>query len=74
MPCPSVATKCLNKIPKSRYWKVCSATQEKYGNDFFQDLRLEDEVRLDKIKFSDEADGEFVNLQPLEQAVVLGML
>lgn len=53
---------------------VCGATQDEYCNAFFQDLRLEDEVRLDKIKFSDEADGEFVNLQPLEQAVVLGTL
>jgi hypothetical protein len=53
---------------------VCSATQEEYFNEFFQDLRLENEVRLDKIKFSDEAAGEFPNLQPLEQAVVLGVL
>lgn len=53
---------------------VCSARQEKYCNEFFQDVRLEDEVRLDKIKFSDAADGKYVNLQPLEQAVVLGML
>jgi len=43
-------------------------------NEFFQDLRLQDEVRLDKIKFSNEADGEFPDLQPLEQAVVLGVL
>lgn len=43
-------------------------------NEFFQDLRLQDEVRLDKIKFLNEADGEFPDLQPLEQAVVLGVL
>ncbi|XP_033610346.1 tetratricopeptide repeat protein 27 [Cryptotermes secundus] len=40
---------------------------------FPKDVRLENEVRLDKIKFSDEADGEFPNLQPLEQAVVFGV-
>jgi hypothetical protein len=54
---------------------VYGATQEdEYFNELFQDLRLQDEVRLDKVKFSDEADGEFSNLHPLEQAVVLGVL
>jgi hypothetical protein len=43
-------------------------------NELFQDLRLKDEVRLDKIKFSNDADGEFPDLQPVEQAVVLGVL
>ncbi|GFG34972.1 hypothetical protein Cfor_09317, partial [Coptotermes formosanus] len=38
-----------------------------------KDLRLKDEVRLDKIKFSNDADGEFPDLQPVEQAVVLGV-
>ncbi|XP_069689921.1 tetratricopeptide repeat protein 27 [Periplaneta americana] len=38
---------------------------------FPKDLRLDDEVRLNKIKFSNDADGEFPILQPLEQAVVL---
>ncbi|XP_021912944.1 tetratricopeptide repeat protein 27 isoform X2 [Zootermopsis nevadensis] len=38
-----------------------------------KDLRLNNEVRLDKIKFSNETDGEFPTLHPLEQAVVLGI-
>ena len=39
-----------------------------------QDLKLDDEVRLDKIKFSDDSAGEFPVMHPVEQAVVLGML
>ncbi|KAJ8888281.1 hypothetical protein PR048_007768 [Dryococelus australis] len=36
------------------------------------DLSLNDEVRLNKVQFLDEADGQFPLLTPLEQAVVLG--
>ncbi|KAJ9583690.1 hypothetical protein L9F63_021962 [Diploptera punctata] len=38
-----------------------------------KDLKLDDEVRLDKIKFSDNSAGEFPMMHPIEQAVMLGI-
>ncbi|CAG2054188.1 unnamed protein product [Timema podura] len=39
-----------------------------------KDLSLDDEVRLNQIKFANEDDGKFPALLPLEQAVVLATL
>lgn len=38
-----------------------------------KDLKLDDEVRLDKIKFSDDSAGQFPLMHPIEQAVMLGI-
>ena len=40
----------------------------------WQDIRLNDDVRLDKIAFSNCMDGEHAALAPLQQACVLGTL
>lgn len=37
-----------------------------------KDLKLDDDVRLDKIAFSNSADGEYGDLTPLQQACILG--
>lgn len=40
----------------------------------FQNQQLDDDVRLEHVKFSNSVDGKFPVLQPIEQAVILGML
>lgn len=42
------------------------------GTDFPKDLRLEDEVRLDKIAFTESGRGDVVQLSGVQQAVVMG--
>lgn len=42
--------------------------------DYPTDLSLNDEVRLNKIKYADSSDGEYPQLKGLQQAVILGML
>ncbi|XP_046384414.1 tetratricopeptide repeat protein 27 [Ischnura elegans] len=40
--------------------------------DFPKDLQLNDDVRLDQIKFLNSDDGALPNLRPLDQAVIFG--
>lgn len=41
---------------------------------FSQDIKLDDDVRLEKIAFTNSVDGECSNLTVLQQACVLGAL
>ncbi|PSN47384.1 hypothetical protein C0J52_11170 [Blattella germanica] len=55
-------------VPENRPLSFPAVQQEHLPKD----LKLDDEVRLDKIKFTNASDGKFPDMHPIEQAVVLG--
>lgn len=54
--------------------KLLDSTDKSNHSHFPVDVSLDDEIRLNKIEYTEKPDGEFPALGTLQQAVILGIL